>query len=183
MPATRVAHILADTPRRPPYDWAVYGLMVFLHVLGAFVFVMAHGASMLVAFRLRAEREPVRVAALLELSSLGINLMYVGLTVLLLAGIAAGFMGNHWGRAWIWVAIGILVAVAVAMYALGTSFYARMRVAAGATVPAQLAARYDPPPSAADLEQMLASNRPFILATIGGLGLLAIVWLMVAKPF
>src|SRR5688500_20312193 len=104
----------------------MYGLMVFLHVLGAFVFVLAHGASILVAFRLRTEREPGRVAALLELSSLGISVMYIGLAVLLIAGVTAGFMGDHWGRAWIWLAIGILVAVAVAMYALGTSFYARI---------------------------------------------------------
>jgi hypothetical protein len=40
----------------------MHGLMVFLHVLGAFVFVLAHGASALVAFRLRTEREPGRVA-------------------------------------------------------------------------------------------------------------------------
>ena len=161
----------------------MYPLMVFLHVLGAFVFVLAHGASMLVAFRLRAEREPARVAALLELSSLGINVMYVGLSLLVLAGVVAGFMGDHWGRAWIWLAIGILLAVSVAMYALGTTFYARLRVAAGAKVPEQLAARYDPPPTAADLELMLASNRPVILAAIGGIGLVLIIWLMVAKPF
>lgn len=161
----------------------MYDLMVFLHVLGAFVFVLAHGASMLVAFRLRAEREPARVAALLELSSLGINLMYVGLILLLLAGVVAGFMGDHWGRAWIWLSIGILVAVSVAMYALGTTFYVRLRLAAGAKVPEPLARRYDLPPTAADLDRMLASNRPFILAAIGGTGLTAIVWLMVAKPF
>lgn len=161
----------------------MYGFMVFLHVLGAFVFVLAHGASILVAFRLRTEREAARVAALLELSSLGISVMYVGLAALLLAGVTAGFMGDHWGRGWIWAAIGILVAVAVAMYAVGTTFYVRMRLAAGAAVPAPLARRYDPPPTAADLEGMLASNRPFILAAIGGVGLIAIVWLMVAKPF
>jgi hypothetical protein len=161
----------------------MHGLMVFLHVLGAFVFVLAHGASVLVAFRLRTEREPGRVAALLDLSSLGISVMYIGLATLLLAGVTAGFTGDHWGRGWIWAAIGVLVAVAVAMYALGTTFYARMRVAAGANVPAQLAARYDPPPTAADLERMLASDRPFILAAIGGIGLTAIVWLMVTKPF
>ncbi len=161
----------------------MYGLMVFLHVLGAFVFVLAHGASILVAFRLRTEREAGRVAALLELSSLGISVMYVGLAVLLLAGVTAGFMGDHWGRGWIWAAIGILVAVAVAMYAMGTTFYVRMRLAAGAEVPAPLARRYDPPPTAADLGPMLASNRPLILAAIGGTGLVLIIWLMVAKPF
>lgn len=161
----------------------MYGFVVFLHVLGAFTFVLAHGASVLAAFRIRSERDPVRVATLLELSSLGIGVMYIGLGVLLVAGIAAGFMGDHWGRGWIWASLGILVAVAVAMYAMGTTFYARLRVAAGATVPPQLAARYDPPPTSAEVAIMAASNRPFLLAGIGGIGLTLIIWLMVVKPF
>jgi len=161
----------------------MYAFIVFLHVLGAFVFVLAHGSSMLAAIRIRSERDPVRVASLLELSSLGINLMYAGLGLLMVAGIVAGFMGDHWGRGWIWASIGILVAVTVAMYALGTMFYSRLRVAAGASVPPQLAARYDPPPTSADVELMAASSRPFVLAAIGGIGLVLIIWLMVVQPF
>ena len=37
----------------------------------------------------------------------GVGLMYVGLLVLLAAGIVAGFMGDHWGRVWIWAALAI----------------------------------------------------------------------------
>jgi hypothetical protein len=80
----------------------MYGIVVLLHVLGAFAFVLAHGVSMLASFRLRGERDRARQAQLLELSGIGVGLMYIGLGVLLVAGIAAGFMGNHWGRAWIW---------------------------------------------------------------------------------
>lgn len=161
----------------------MYGLVVLLHVLGAFLFVLAHGASMLVSFRLRGERDPVRQAALFDLSSSGINLMYVGLTILLVAGIAAGFMGGHWGRGWIWVAIGTLVVVMAVMYSVATPFYGRMRAAAGATVPDQVVARMKPPPAREDLERMATSSRPIWLAAVGGIGLAFITWLMLAKPF
>jgi hypothetical protein len=157
--------------------------VVFLHVLGAFTFVLAHGASMLAAFRLRSEREPARIAALLDLSSFGIALMYIGLTVLVLAGIAAGFIGGYWGRGWIWAALAILVVVTGAMYALATPYYGRKRVAAGAQVPKQVAARMNPPASEADLAELATSNRPILLAAIGGIGLAAIIWLMLFKPF
>jgi hypothetical protein len=162
---------------------AVYGVVVFLHVLGAFAFVLAHGMSMLVSFRLRGERDPARRVLLFELSSTGINLMYLGLTVLLLAGIAAGFLGDHWGRGWIWAALGTLVIVMGVMYAVATPFYGRMRAAAGAPVPEQVVSRMKPPPTADDLERLATSNRPYWLAAVGGIGLVVIIWLMVAKPF
>ena len=75
----------------------MYGFVVLLHVLGAFTFVAAHGVSMVAAVRLRGERDRVRQVALLDVSAAGVGLMYVGLLVLLAAGIVAGFMGDHWG--------------------------------------------------------------------------------------
>ncbi len=161
----------------------MYGFVAFLHVLGAFGFVLAHGISMLVSFRLRGERDRDRIIHLFELSSIGINLMYISLGVLLLAGIAAGFLGNHWGRAWIWAAIGTLVIVMAVMYSVATPFYGRMRVAAGAAVPDQVAERLKPPATEADLVALATSSRPFWLAAVGGIGLAFIIWLMVAKPF
>jgi hypothetical protein len=161
----------------------MYGLVVLLHVLGAFAFVMAHGVSMLIAFRLRGERDRVRQAHLLELSGLSVGLMYIGLGVLLVAGIAAGFMGGLWGRGWIWAALAILVLVIAVMYAVATPFYGRMRAAAGVPGSEQLAGRLQPPPTPADLDALATSNRPIVLAAVGGVGLALIVWLMVSKPF
>src|ERR687896_1280471 len=96
---------------RPMYQW-----IVILHVLGAFAFVAAHGVSMVAVFQLRGERDRARQAALLEVSGTGVGLMYIGLLVLLAAGILAGFLGDHWGRLWIWVALATLVVVAAVMY-------------------------------------------------------------------
>jgi hypothetical protein len=161
----------------------MYEIVVFLHVLGAFAFVLAHGVSMITSFRLRSERDPTRQAALLELSGTGIGLMYIGLGLLLLAGIVAGFMGGHWGRLWIWAALGILVLVIAVMYVVATPFYGRMRAAAGVPGTEQTAAKLSPPATPPDLEQLATSNRPMLLAVVGGLGLAVIVWLMLFKPF
>lgn len=62
-----------------------------LHIMGAFGFVAAHGGTAAVALRLRREREPDRIRALLELSRSTRSVMYWSLLVLLVAGIANGF--------------------------------------------------------------------------------------------
>lgn len=163
--------------------WRMYGLVVFLHVLGAFAFVAAHGVSMLISFRLRGERDRARQAHLLELSGMAIGLMYIGLIVLLVAGVAAGFMGNHWGRGWLWAAIGVLVVVMVVMYIVASPYYSRMRAAAGLAGFEKAAAKMRPPPTPEDLDDLARSNRPMLLAAVGGIGLVVIIWLMVVKPF
>lgn len=160
----------------------MYAYIVLLHVVGAFVFALAHGVSVAVGLRLRGVRSREQVAALLELSGMAIGGLYVGLLLLLIGGVWAGFAGNHWGRLWIWAAIGVLVFVTVAMYAIATPFYGRMRAAAGVTTdPKQLSRYGEITPD--ELQRMGASSRPVWLAVIGGIGLLVILWLMVVKPF
>lgn len=160
----------------------MYDYIVLLHVIGAFVFALSHGVSIAVGLRLRGVTSREQIASLLELSSMAIGGLYVGLLLLLIGGIWAGFAGDHWGRLWIWIAIGILVAVMVAMYAMATPFYSRMRAAAGVlTDPKQVAKFGEFAPD--ELERMGASTRPIWLALIGSVGLLAILWLMVVKPF
>src|SRR5690349_9877706 len=95
------------------------GWIVFAHVLGAFLFVAGHGVSMVVAFRLRAESDRARMAALLDLSGIALALAYVGLLLLLVAGIVAGVVLGSWGRAWIWVALVLFVLIGFAMTPLG----------------------------------------------------------------
>ncbi len=161
----------------------MYGFVVLLHVLGAFTFVAAHGVSMVAAIRLRGERDRVRQVALLDVSAAGVGVMYVGLLILLAAGIVAGFMGDHWGRVWIWAALVTLVLVIVVMYAVATPFYGRMRAAAGIGQWAERRDRYKPPATEADLDMLATSNAPFVLATVGVIGLIVIIWLMLLKPF
>jgi hypothetical protein len=162
----------------------LYPWLVFLHVAGAFTFVLGHGASAMAAIRLRSERDPGRVRALLELSSASLTVAYVGLLLLLAAGIAAGFGGGFWGSFWIWASLALLVLISAAMYPLGSQYYAKVRNAVG--LKSYQDKKDDPEPqpaSAAELDALLTSSRPALLAAIGGGGLLVIVWLMVVKPF
>jgi plastocyanin/uncharacterized membrane protein len=154
----------------------VHRWWVFLHVAGVFGFLMAHGVSAYVTFRLRRERDPARVSQLLELSASSVGVMWNSIGVLLLGGILAGFTGHFWGQAWIWVAIGVFVLVMVAMYTMGTTWAKRLRTISAAMVDGTEAV------SRAQFDEILRSRRPFSIAGIGFVGLLVILWLMIFKP-
>jgi hypothetical protein len=159
----------------------LYPYLILVHVLAAFAFALAHGGTALVAFRVRREREPQRIAALLDLSNWSLALTYWSMLVLVAAGVAAGIIGGWFGRAWVWAAIGVLVAVTVAMLAYAAPYYQCIRQAVG-----QAGRRGGPAPepvSAADLAALLDSRRPEGIAVVGGVGLALILWLMVLKPF
>ena len=160
----------------------LYSWWVYLHILGAFAFVFAHGASALAAFRIRATRDPAQIRTLLDVSSLALGVMYVGLLLLLVGGVAAGIVGDHFGRGWIWAALVLLVVIIVAMYAMATPFYGQLRVAAGARAKDP---KVDPNPvvNQTEIDALAGSNRPAVLLAIGTIGFLVILWLMVIKPF
>lgn len=162
----------------------MYGWIVYLHIAGVLLFLLGHGASANVAFALRRERNPDRIRALLDLSLNSCIWMYGGLVLLLLSGIVAGFMGNHWGRGWIWAAIVIFVVLFVGMYALGSAPLGRVRQAVGL----QPYRRTGQVPlgevkSEAELNALLNTNQPIYVMVLGLGGLLIILWLMMFKPF
>lgn len=155
----------------------MYRWLVFLHVAGVFGFLLSHGTSVAVMFRLRTERNRPKIAALSSLSASTITAIYVSLSLVLGAGIAAGFKGNWWGQGWIWTSLAILVVVAGLMYPLGTRFYSRVR-------PADLLDEFgEPEISDEELEVILRSGRPWLLAALGFGSLFVILWLMMFKPF
>lgn len=160
----------------------IYPWIVLLHIVGAFLFAIAHGVSGFAAFAIRAAKgDPARVRTLLEVSGYSLGAMYVGLLMLLVGGIWAGIYGGHFGRAWIWVAIVVLVVVIGAMYAMASRYYAQVRQAVG--LPSMLDKEPSSGASPADLDALLSNRRPEILTAVGGVGLLVLLWLMVVKPF
>jgi len=162
----------------------VYRWIVFLHVLGAFTFVMAHGASASATFKLRRETSRERSAALLDLSSASLRVMYLALLVMLLAALALGFLGSWWGRGWIWLALGLLVAESAAMWAMATRPFSRLRQALG---PPRLSGGEPqpavPPASPELVIACSAAIHPLAITVVGFGGLALIVWLMQSKPF
>jgi MFS family permease len=158
--------------------------IVFAHVLGAFLFAAGHGVSLFVAFQVRRERDRGRIGALLDASSAALAAAYVGLLVLLIAGILAGIVLQSFGRWWIWVSLVALIAIAVAMTPLGIAYFNSIRMAIGQRTRDLKDTDPDPVPvSDAELASILASRRPEQLLAIGGGGFLVILYLMMFKPF
>ena len=163
-------------------EW--YPWVVFVHVAAAFLFVMGHGASMWVSDQIRHEREVTRIRALLEMSSRSLGLVYGSLLTLLVAGIAAGIMGGHFSRGWIWAAIVVLVAIIVLMYGLASRYYARVREAVGLRSYGYPKDAPDPIPVSADeLAALVDTRRADVIGLVGVIGLLVLLWLMLFKPF
>jgi hypothetical protein len=162
----------------------MYPWLVFLHVVGIFGFLMAHGGSMSVAFRLRSERNLDRLRALLELSNSSFNVLYSSFLLMLVSGIIAGFVGNWWGRGWIWTALGLLILTSVTFFFMGTGYFNKLTKATG------LAwfdgARSHPaatPASDEEIGALLNAGNPMRLALLGVGALALIAWLMMFKPF
>jgi hypothetical protein len=159
----------------------MYYWLVYLHIAGALIFFMAHGVSTFVMFRLGKQQSLDRMRALMELSSASLPAMWLGLTLLLIGGISAGFMGNWWSQGWIGVSF-VLMIVMTAWF----GYYARrhftpLRKALG------LPSRRDPtpPPPAApeEIARLLKAANPLLLSGIG-FGLSAVIlYLMIFKPF
>jgi hypothetical protein len=158
--------------------------LIYIHIAAAFAFVLAHGVSVWVAFALRADPEPGRVRMLLDLSGSSITAVYISLLVILVAGIVAALQAEQFSRGWTWAALVVVVIVIGAMYGLGSMYYARVRNAVGQRSYRDKADAPDPTPLPSDeLAALLDSRRPELLAAIGGIGLLVLLWLMRFRPF
>ena len=162
----------------------MYHWIVFLHVLAAFAYMMAHGAAANVAFKLRSETSRERIAALLDLSSMAYNFMYLALLVVLAAGIVLGFLGEWWGRVWIWLVLLLIVGKLFAMFMMGASSFSQLRKKAG--LPYFEGMKPHPalsPGSPEEIAARAASIKPIPIALVGFGGLVLMLWLMMFKPF
>lgn len=158
-----------------------YPWVVLIHVGSVVLTFFAHGASAAAALKLRSEREPARIAALLDLSSWTLAAAGIGLLVILVSGIIAGIMGGWWGQLWIWAALGVLILVSGLMTPLGVGYLNDVRSAVG--VPSPRDKNPGGPLGPEELETLLRSPKPVQTAALGVGGLLVILWLMMLKPF
>jgi hypothetical protein len=159
----------------------LYPWLVVTHIVAAFAFVMAHGVSVFVVYRVRREHDRARLQAFADLSAGSLTIATVSLLVVLVAGIAAGIAGGYFSRAWTWASIVVLVIVGGAMTPLAAIPMNRIRHALGVAIRGDTEA----PPAASDAElaSLQAALRPELTAAIGGGGVIVLVGLMSLKPF
>lgn len=153
----------------------MYSWFVFAHLVGLVLFVFAHGASAFATYQIRTMRDPATVSGYLEMSSLGTKAATVGLVVLLIGGAGAASVGDLWSWTWVWSSIIVLIVVVVLMLVLSGTYYYRLRDL--------LAGKGGAPPIEEEaLVAYLDSRRPDVIAVIGVVGFLVLIWLMVMKP-
>jgi plastocyanin len=154
----------------------VYQWWVIVHLVGVFGFLIAHGVSIAITFRLRKERDPRRVADLLELSGSTIRVFYVSLFVLLLGGVIAGFLQDWWSQGWIWAALLVLILASLSMFFMARPYYRRVGLVARAMAGGSSAVSNE------QFDEVLRSSRPVWIMGIGVGALALILYLMVLKP-
>ena len=162
----------------------LYKLVVFLHVIFVFGYLLAHGVSAAVAFALKKERNVQRIRALLDLSAASYPVMFYTLYAFIIFGIIAGFQLNWWKFGWIWVSIVLLLVIVFLMMAFGGGIYGEARKAAGTRY--NVKGKWFPPEPAKSDEEVFAilgKTNPILLTVIGYGGFAVIAWLMFAKPF
>jgi hypothetical protein len=148
----------------------------FLHIIGVFGFLIAHGVSISAALKLRKERDRARITELLQFSGGSVLWMYASLGILLLGGVAAGLQIHAFSYWWIWISLGLLVAAAAEMAAVGAPYYRKVKEAV------QLRASGVPRKSDEELDALLRSPLPLANTVFGFVVLAVILWLMIWKP-
>lgn len=162
----------------------MYRWIVFLHVLSAFGFFLAHGSSAATAFRLKEDRALERIRALMLANVSTIPAMMLALLVVIVTGVVLGFMGGWWRSGWIWTSLALLVLVFVWMMWYTGRYYAPIRRAAG--LPHRDGNDIKPavePLNEDEIARLVDATNPLVPLGIG-LGVwVVIVYLMMFKPF
>ncbi|MCC6613182.1 MAG: hypothetical protein IT320_06860 [Anaerolineae bacterium] len=161
----------------------MYRWVVFVHILAAIAFFIAHGASVVMAFQLRRERELERIGAILDLSNAALPFAYWAFMILILAGIIAGIMANWFALGWIWVSLVLIVLLWFGMHAYGAMYYTPIRKAVGLPYRDKGDQPALPPASEMEIAAAIRASNPGLLAGVSFALVAVILWLMVFKPF
>jgi hypothetical protein len=158
--------------------------LVFVHILAAVTFFLAHGASAAMAFQVRKETDFNRIRAMLDLSGSTIGFMFISFLVMGLTGIILPFLFHIWNKGYIWASIVLMLVAVFYMGWFNESGFKRLRRLVGLpymqgnkNLPAEPPA--SPAEVAAHLQKM--STMPLILT--GYIIPAVVLWLMVFKPF
>lgn len=163
---------------------SIYRVIVFLHVISALVFMMAHGVSAMMMFKISRERKYENLCNYLEISSAAMLPAMRALDGVILTGIVLTIWAKWWHMGWIWASLVLFVLIGVLMGKYASGYLRRIRRTMGMVSQKDLKKGIRPMPAPQEvLWEMLAQGSPRLVASAGLGGLAAITFLMVAKPF
>lgn len=158
--------------------------LVFIHVLSALTFFLAHGAAAAMVFKVRTETDFARIRAMLDLAASTFKAYMLSFLIMGLTGLIMPFLIHIWNKAWIWLSIVLILFVTFWMFAVNEKQIKQLRRLVGLPY-MQGNKEYpaEPPASPEEVAAFLKTINPHQWALVG-YGIPAIVlWLMVFKPF
>lgn len=158
--------------------------LVFIHVLSALTFFLAHGASVAMVFKLRSETDFVRIRAMLDLSISTFKVGQFSFLGMAITGLTMPFLIHIWDKVWIWLSIILMLFVFFYMFWFDERTYKILRKLVG--VPYMQGMNEYPAESPASAEAVAAHIKSINITplVIVGYGIPAVVlWLMIFKPF
>ena len=158
--------------------------LIFLHILAALTFFLAHGTSAAMAFKIRRETNFTRMGAMLDLSWSTMVWMGASFGVMGLTGIILPFLIRIWNKGYIWASIVLMLFVFIYMAMFNETTYKQLRRLVG--LPYRKGNKQMPAEPASTPEAVTA-----LLQKTGVTGLVVVgyiipaivLWLMIFKPF
>ena len=158
--------------------------LIFVHILSALTFFLAHGTSATMTFQLRKETDFTRIRAMLDLSwstriLMGVSFLILGLTGLILAD-----MIHIWNKVYIWLSIVLMLFVFIYMAMFNETHYKELRRLVG--LPYMKGNKQMPagPPSTPDeVAALIKKTSATALVVVGYIIPAIVLWLMIFKPF
>src|SRR5512142_617177 len=90
---------------------SVYRVIVFLHVISALGFIMAHGVSAMMLFKVSRERAYENLCNYLDISSAALRPAMLALHGVEITGITLTLMAHWYLMGWIWASLGLFIAI------------------------------------------------------------------------
>lgn len=150
----------------------------YVHLIGLVGFLSSHGVSIFVLDRIRkVDLDRGRITQLISLSGQTTVPMYVSLAILLAGGIGAGLAEQAFWRLWLVVSIVILVATVGFMTSIAAPYFKQI------TAACEVRPSGVPRKSDEELSALLLAPKNMLINVIGVAGLLAILYLMIFKPW
>ena len=158
--------------------------LVFLHVLSAITFFLAHGAAAAMVFNVRSETDYARIRAMLDLSVSTFQVYMLSFVIMGLTGLTMPFLIHIWNKVWIWLSIILILFVTVWMGLVNEKQIKQLRRLVGLPYmqgfnefPAE------PVSSPEEVAALLKKINPTQWALVGYGIPMVVLWLMIFKPF
>ncbi len=159
----------------------MYNWLVFLHILCAFLFILAHGVNVAAMLKFRGEPDPVRSLTFFNIvpDIKFVRYLYVTMGVF---GFASAFTSTWWKQGWTWTSAGVFLIISWVMYKYGAGYYSIIFDASNRLIEAKKA-NTDLPAAQQEFDHARNAPHATIVSVVGLVGLAIILWLMRFKPF